>query len=445
MKVLMFGWEFPPHISGGLGTACLGLTSSLVQKNVSVLFVVPKAYGDEPNEIKLINASTVPLRYERVNTTHHLQPAAFTNYPERFTTEKVDITLDPYKGATHSQTLNTLEQWNYILPEGRDIFSTTRVGIGFSFSGTYGPNLLEEVERYADVASIIAHKNKFDIIHAHDWMTFKAGLAARGVSRKPLIVHVHATEVDRAGEHHVDTRVFELEREGMANADRVVAVSEWTKGIIHKHYGIPLRKIKVVHNGVTPYKNGKASHLPPIGSKVVTFLGRITHQKGPHYFIEAARKVLDQFSDTHFIIGGSGDLMPKMIERVAQLRLSDHFHFTGFLHKDQMNTVWSMSSVYVMPSVSEPFGITPLEALQAGVPVIISNQSGVSEVLPQAIKVDFWNTDALADAICGILKYPTLATALNTKSEELIKRLSWDKATGILKKLYDELAKEKVD
>jgi glycogen(starch) synthase len=454
LKVLMFGWEFPPHISGGLGTACFGLTHALAESHTDVLFVVPKVFGDEPQqEVMLINASGVSLsrkelEQEIISRTNQTQITEITNQAERIKTIEIASSLSPYHSAREERTAWEIERWNYRFEqsEQKEVKSVTTSKNGeeiiqYSFSGGYGPRLLEEVARYANVASAISDKYSFDVIHAHDWMTYPAGIAAKKKSKKPLVVHVHATEYDRAGENMCPT-VYRIEKEGMEAADKIVAVSKWTKDILVNHYKINKRKIKVVHNGVTPYESKIHRTKSPLGSHIVTFLGRITHQKGPKYFVEAAQKVLEVFPDAHFVMAGSGDLFPQIIERVAQLKLSSQFHFTGFLKKHEIHQLLSYTNVYVMPSVSEPFGITPLEAIQAGIPVIISNQSGVAEVMPHALKTDFWNSDAIADAICGVLKYESLSNVLKKNGKKEIENITWQIASQKLKKIYHELTKE---
>lgn len=465
MRVLMFGWEFPPHISGGLGTACHGLTNSLSQENIDVLFVVPKLHGGESAErTSFIDASDVPIEREgsieryvsrtAVDSETRKDLYKVIRKTSRLRQIEVPSTLSPYRSPSFEETSSDIEHWNYpISNEDRDttpkrmtqldehtheerIEEPKNFVASYKFSGSYGPNLLEEVKRYAQVGAEIAAKFEFDVIHAHDWMTFLAGIAAKKISGKPLVVHVHATEYDRSGEQ-VDTQVRAIEQQGMAEADCVVTVSNWTKKITVTKYKIPEEKVEVVHNGIIPkIPTAKIFSPPPIGSHIVTFLGRITHQKGPLYFVEAARKVLDLVPDAHFVVAGSGDLLPLMIERIAQLRMSSHFHFTGFLRGKDIDKVWSMSNVYVMPSVSEPFGIAPLEAIQAGVPVIISNQSGVAEVMPHAIKVDFWDTDELAAAICSVLRYKSLSTTLATNSAKEIEEITWNSAAKKLTQLY---------
>jgi glycosyltransferase involved in cell wall biosynthesis len=444
MKVLMFGWEFPPHISGGLGTACQGLTEALSEEKVDVVFVVPKLVGGEhASGVSFVDAGKVILK-KRKRSTQTLSTTTSTGIETgetEFTVLEVESTLFPYHSETEYYPVTHVQSWQHEL-QGTTTHAETEVleedEYTHTFSGNYGPNLRAEVKRYAEVAAAIAQRVDFDVIHVHDWMTFPAGVAAKRASGKPLVVHVHSTEFDRSGDQ-IDRRLYEIEKEGMDAADRVLAVSQWTKDIVINRYGIPREKVKVLHNGIIVRQDSPEARLSPLGTHVVTFLGRLTYQKGPLYFIAAAKKVLEKFPDAHFIMAGSGDLFPQAIERVAHLRLSSRFHFTGFLRGDNIAKIWSMSSVYVMPSVSEPFGITPLEAIQAGVPVIVSNQSGVAEVMPHAIKVDFWKTDRLAETICSILQHKSLSTTLQKNSMEAIKHITWNNAAKKIKSIYHEL------
>lgn len=475
MKVLMFGWEFPPHISGGLGTACLGLTQSLLKQHVEVLFVVPRLEDDQLLTYNfLISASGVTAdtrSRKKHNVRLHQTPGSAEKGSAKaapfrtrsaasaegaLTSVRIPSRLQPYSNRLADSSRGhflPLMDWNY--PLATDVPSSvgdteqvqepapprlpcSAEDDGFRFTGTYGENLMEEVTRYSEVAAIIASQFSFDVIHAHDWMTFPAGIAAKRKSGKPLVVHVHSTEVDRAGSH-MDRQIWQLECRGMKEADRVITVSNWTKQIVVSRYRIPESKILVVHNGIQLKDQPVTFSFPAIGSHFVTFLGRITYQKGPLYYVEAAKKVLKEFPKAHFIVAGAGDLLPQIIERVAELNMSTNFHFTGFLSGDQVDQVWSLTDVYVMPSVSEPFGLAPLEAIQQGVPVILSNQSGVSEVMPHAIKVDFWNIDALAAAICSVLRYESLSEVLRQRSKEHIRHLTWDKAAWVVKALYHEL------
>lgn len=446
MNVLMFGWEFPPQISGGLGTACYGLTQALVNADINVLFVVPKLYGDEPdNGSALLGADSVVVtdRVEQDVVERSIATQkSVTQHGTSLTTIEIPSSLSPYNMAHLQEPVHALEHWSYQTETSEthvqsETITTSSSGKSYNFKGGYGPQLIEEVFRYAQVASEIALTKQFEIIHAHDWMTYPAAIAAKRLSSKPMIVHVHATEFDRAGKNGSEM-VYTIEREGLEEADRIVAVSQWTKRVLVKEYHIDPDKIDVVHNGVIAEK--QSVEIPQyLGSHVVTFLGRITYQKGPEYFVEAAEKVLRIFPDAHFIMAGSGDFLPQIIEKVARMRLSSRFHFTGFLKKKEINQVLASTSVYVMPSVSEPFGITPLEAIQREVPIIISNQSGVSEVMHHALKVDFWDVDALSQAICSVLQYESLSGELKRNAGKAIETITWEKAAQRLNKLYHEL------
>ncbi len=420
----MFGWEFPPHITGGLGTACFGLTKGLVKHGVEVIFVVPKAYGDETKEgFRLVNASDVVMDFSKTETREYWDKIQFM---------EIGSNLVPYLDPEEFEKMVTTDQLTSA-EEQHSVFSKQ-----YTFSGKYGPNLMEEVSRYALVASSIATSNDFDVIHAHDWLTYPAGITAKKLSGKPLVVHVHATEFDRSGEH-VNQPVYDIERQGMTEADLVITVSNLTRQIVIEKYGIPAEKVITVHNAVEPVDRpdleGVTKHVK---EKVVTFLGRVTYQKGPDYFVEAANKVLKRDSNVRFVMAGSGDLLNRMIRRVAQLKIATKFHFTGFLAGPEVDTMFAMSDVYVMPSVSEPFGISPLEAMRSNVPVVISKQSGVAEVLQHALKVDFWDIDALADAIYGILHYEGLSKMFIRYGKSEVDNLIWENAAVNVIEVYNQ-------
>lgn len=428
----MFGWEFPPHIAGGLGTACYGMTRGLARNGVEVIFVMPRAYGDEDQRFaRVVNASDV----ETIGTRDHefseelLEKVSFIH---------IDSNMLPYispeeYAAYHDEFVRSgrTHEWT-------DVWKQR-----YTFSGKYGANLMEEVARYAMVAAQVAKdlEGQFDVIHAHDWLTYFAGIAAKRVSGKPLVVHMHATEFDRSGEN-INRRVYAIEKAGMQAADRVIAVSELTRRIVIGKYGIPADKVVTVHNAVRFGESEEAAPERAVKDKVVTFLGRITYQKGPDYFVEAAAKVLQRVSDVRFVMAGSGDLMNHVVRRVAQLGIADRFHFTGFLKGGEVQRMFRLSDVYVMPSVSEPFGISPLEAMRSGVPVIISRQSGVAEVLDYAIKVNYWDVDALADAIYGLLTYPALGRMFASKGLEEVTGLKWTNAAAKIKTVYETVVAE---
>ena len=428
----MFGWEFPPHIAGGLGTACYGMTRGLARNGVEVVFVMPHAYGDEDQRfVRVVNASDV----ETIGTRDHefseelLEKVSFIH---------IDSNMLPYispeeYAAYHDEFVRSgrTHEWT-------DVWKQR-----YTFSGKYGANLMEEVARYAMVAAQVAKdlEGQFDVIHAHDWLTYFAGIAAKRVSGKPLVVHMHATEFDRSGEN-INRRVYAIEKAGMQAADRVIAVSELTRRIVIGKYGIPAEKVVTVHNAVRFGESEEAVPERAVKDKVVTFLGRITYQKGPDYFVEAAAKVLQRVPDVRFVMAGSGDLMNHVVRRVAQLGIADRFHFTGFLKGGEVQRMFRLSDVYVMPSVSEPFGISPLEAMRSGVPVIISRQSGVAEVLDYAIKVNYWDVDALADAIYGLLTYPALGRMFASKGLEEVTGLKWTNAAAKIKTVYETVVAE---
>ena len=428
----MFGWEFPPHIAGGLGTACYGMTRGLARNGVEVVFVMPRAYGDEDQRfVRVVNASDV----ETIGTRDHefseelLEKVSFIH---------IDSNMLPYispeeYAAYHDEFVRSgrTHEWT-------DVWKQR-----YTFSGKYGANLMEEVARYAMVAAQVAKdlEGQFDVIHAHDWLTYFAGIAAKRVSGKPLVVHMHATEFDRSGEN-INRRVYAIEKAGMQAADRVIAVSELTRRIVIGKYGILADKVVTVHNAVRFGESEEAAPERAVKDKVVTFLGRITYQKGPDYFVEAAAKVLQRVPDVRFVMAGSGDLMNHVVRRVAQLGIADRFHFTGFLKGGEVQRMFRLSDVYVMPSVSEPFGISPLEAMRSGVPVIISRQSGVAEVLDYAIKVNYWDVDALADAIYGLLTYPALGRMFASKGLEVVTGLKWTNAAAKIKTVYETVVAE---
>ena len=421
----MFGWEFPPHIAGGLGTACYGLTKGLAKHGVEVLFVVPHAYGDEDQRYAhILNASDVEAEFGQ---------EVHGELWDKLTFIHIDSNLVPYISPEEFAS-----ESEYYQKTGSFVHRGDTWRERYDFSGKYGANLMEEVARYAIVAAQVARDlaGSFDIIHAHDWLTYYAGIAAKEVSGKPLVVHMHATEFDRSGEH-VNQGVYNIERAGMSAADRVIAVSNLTRSIVIEKYGIDPAKVVTVHNAVQFSTRDTSEVERGVDDKIVTFLGRITYQKGPDYFVEAAAKVLKKLSNVRFVMAGSGDMMNHVIRRVARLGIADRFHFTGFLKGDDVQKMFALSDVYVMPSVSEPFGISPLEAMRSNVPVIISKQSGVAEVLDYAVKVDYWDVDALADAIYALVKYPALPQMFAKKGLEEVTGLKWDDAAAEVKAVYE--------
>ena len=427
MRVLMFGWEFPPHIAGGLGTACYGIVKGLASNGVETIFVMPSASGDEDQSIaKIVNASDVAVDSVSTSVDEFLEKVKFV---------KIGSNMVPYVDPEdfHEMVESELRLQKESLSK--------HLGAKFRFSGRYGSDLMEEVAHYAMVGGTIAveRKDEFDVIHAHDWLTYMAGIAAKELTGKPLVVHVHATSFDRGTADQIDGRVFAIEQRGMMAADKVVAVSDFTRNIVINKYGIDPDKVVTVHNAVDFSGRENIQVERGVKDKVVTFLGRITFQKGPEYFIEAAAKVLKRTSNVRFVMAGSGDMMNRCIRHVARLGISDRFHFTGFLRGTDVQKMFALSDVYIMPSVSEPFGISPLEAMRSNVPAIISHQSGASEVLKYAFKVDFWDVDAMADDIYALLSYPALSDFAVKQGFDEVNRLKWNIAASKLKNIYESV------
>ncbi len=435
MKVFMLGWEFPPFISGGLGTACYGLTKAMSEQGVQVVFVLPRPVdSDFTTHVRMLTPQ------HDVPDTGHYQIKDDSLKNVKFHT--IDSPLQPYGDPRQYQ-----KQLEEILRRKRQVLthsplmSRTEISIEEAISvGQYGGDMLSEIHRYASSAVRLALREDFDVIHAHDWMTYPAGIAVAAVTGKPLVVHVHSTEFDRSGEH-VNQPVYDIERRGMHAAEKVIAVSHLTRNIIMSRYGVLGEKIEVVYNGVE--RNGSPFPYPQIGirndEKIVLFLGRITMQKGPEYFLMAAKKVLEQIENVKFVMAGSGDMMRRIIEMAAEMGIGQKVLFTGFLRGDDVEKVYKMADLYVMPSVSEPFGIAPLEALNHDVPVLISKQSGVSEVLTHVLKVDFWDVVEMANKIAAVLKYPPLQMTLREHGNFEVRKLRWADAAERCIRVYQDV------
>jgi glycogen synthase len=435
MKVLMFGWEFPPLISGGLGTACYRMTKALVDKNVEITFVVPNKYDTIwQNGSNIIGANETSVSGEDMMYIN--QNSRLVEKSMNMKTIRINSTLVPYIGMD--------DYYNVINTPITEIENLTSKTIShkqkrrFDFHGGYTQSLMEEVDKYALVAGQIAREQDFDVIHCHDWLTYKAGIVAKQISGKPLVVHVHATEYDRSGET-VNPQVYAIEKMGMDFANKIVCVSNYTKRIVYHKYNQPIEKIFTVYNGINLQEREIIKKQNVFNKKIVTFLGRVTFQKGPDYFIEAADKVLKKDKNIIFVLAGKGDMLNRMIALVAKKRISENFFFTGFLQGKLVDEMFAMSDVYVMPSVSEPFGISPLEAMSNGVPTIISKQSGVSEIVSYALKVDFWDIDAMANAIYGLTHYPALSKMITRNAFSEIKKITWDKTADDLISIYKSL------
>lgn len=397
----MYGWEFPPFNTGGLGTACYGLTKGLANNGVDVTFVLPHILEDaQADFVKLISAgnlSKISLKGIKTRLAGYMTSEEYSK----------SILLDKAPAKK------------------KDI---------------YGKDLFSEVYRYSLRGGIIAKYEPHDIIHCHDWMTYQAGIRAKKISKKPLVVHVHATELDRTGGNGVNQIVYNLEREGMHAADHIMAVSNFTKNKIIEHYHIDPNKIEVVHNAIEFNENQFCNEDFGIkkSNKVVLFLGRITLQKGPDYFLYAAKRVLELDSTVRFIVAGSGDMTASMIEKAAEMGIADKVLFAGFLRGPDIDKAYQMADLYVMPSVSEPFGLTPLEAMRNKTPVLISKQSGVSEVISNCLKVDFWDIDKMANQIIGVLRYQEVHESLTEHGFSEVQKFSWEEPARKCIEVYNK-------
>lgn len=393
MKALMFGWEFPPHNSGGLGVACYGLSRALCDSGVDLTFVLPKRVPTNAPWCRVVFADNSPREEYSEDVQRQLSSAYLSE----------------------AELARLLSEY----PEIKSIQGT----------------LLQEVLRYGLLARRIAREEQFDVIHAHDWLSFLAGIEAKRVSGKPLVAHIHATEFDRTGNGSVNQAVYDIERMGFDAADRIIAVSNYTKQVLVNRYGIDADKIEVVHNAIDHddqvIKQGAKDIVHALqkqGNSIVLFVGRITLQKGPDYFLKAAKRVIDARPNTIFIFSGSGDMERRMIQEAAYLGIGDRVLFVGFLRGQALAELYAMADIAVMPSVSEPFGIVPLEAMHNGTPIIISKQSGVSEVVKNALKVDFWDTDEMANQILSILNHASLKQTLREYGMKEVAEIVWKKA-----------------
>ncbi|MBP6065878.1 glycosyltransferase family 4 protein [Bacteroides sp.] len=415
MKVLMFGWEFPPHILGGLGTASYGLTKGMsTQEGMEITFCIPKPWGDEDQSfLKIIGMNSTPVVWRNVNWD--------------YVNGRLGAYMDPQ--LYYDLRDHIYEDFNYL--------NTNDLGC-IEFSGRYPNNLHEEINNYSIVAGVIARQQEFEIIHSHDWLTYPAGIHAKQVTGKPLVIHVHATDFDRS-RGNVNPVVYAIEKNGMDHADHIMCVSELTRQTVIQKYAQDPRKVSTVHNAVSPLSDDILAIVPKKNSKekIVTFLGRITMQKGPEYFVEAAAMVLKRTRNVRFVMAGSGDMLNQMIRLVAERGIADRFHFPGFMNGKEVYEVLKASDVYIMPSVSEPFGISPLEAMQCSVPTIISKQSGCAEILEKCIKTDYWDINAMADAIYSICTYPAMYNYLRDEGKKEVDKITWEAVGLQVRSIYE--------
>lgn len=405
MKILMLGWELPPHNSGGLGVACLNMARALASQGAEIDFVVP--YEAEYPEIKFM----------KVLSATHLDP------------------IYRYGGGAY-ESLKLLEK---IIPTVDEEKLVSIRDVQKSYC--------EFVEKYL-------MEFKPDIVHAHDWLTYEAGILAKQKYKTPLIAHVHATEYDRAGMHYGNPLIHEIEREGLILADEIIAVSETTKRIIHEKYHIPLSKISVVYNSLDEnYDTAKYTfnhnaynylkNLKSAGYTVVSTVGRFTVQKGLHNLMRAAAMALSKNPKLIFLFAGDGEERDELISLAADLGISKNVIFTGFIRGKKLRDIYSISDIFVMSSISEPFGLTALEAAHHGDVLILTKQSGVSEIIWSALKYDFWDEQKLADEILAVADNPALRKTLQKNVKQEYHKISWNQVAKKCLKIYNKTMKHK--
>lgn len=428
-KVMMLGWEFPPVINGGLGVACLGLAKAMRQ-HVDLSIILPKS---DPNyvveQVELIGLNNLTLQeihdYQAYTTAYSIfedvtfiqaEISAYGSDPQRVTTPEKNVSISSKTDVKTTQLKQDLAL--------------------FEFGDLYGNDLIDRVRQYAHYVVQVAKDKEFDVIWAHDWMTYLAGVELKKATGKPLVVHVHATTYDRGGEQ-ARGWVYDIEKYGMLNADAILPVSEYTGKVCVEHFGADPSKITPIHNGVEWVDTFKEKKSFP--ETLVLFLGRITGQKGPEKFLEIADQVIQKNKKVRFVMAGSGDQLKRIIETGAFKHIGDKFHFTGFLNKQKVNRLLAMTDIYCMPSVSEPFGLSALEAAQFGIPVIISKQSGAAEVMSGALKTDFWDVDLTAQYILDLMEDKEFAGRVVEAGFNDLKNLTWENAASKIMQVFNEL------
>lgn len=406
IRVLTFGWELSPVMSGGLGVVCRDLTDALVSKGLNVTFVVPKLpYAILDTGFTLVNANDINLDSISIKKL------------------AIDANLSPYYEDIQLSTYSNKK------------FVTD--------ADLYGKNLMQEVERYGLSAAKLANTVPHDIIHAHDWMTGIAAMKAKAVSKKPIVFHVHSTEYDRTA-NNPHPLILDYERNALLAADKIIAISEYTKKIIVEKYSINAAKIQVVYNAINTEETESDTSITKqtTNNKTVLFLARLSMQKGADYLLKAAQMVLKKRKNVKFIIVGKGPMLPELIDLSFELGISNNVIFAGSLDHSKVDRAYKDADLFVMPSVSEPFGLTCLEAIKNGTPVLISKQSGASEVIKNALKVDFWDVEAMASKILSVLEHDSLASSLQTNGYYDLRKLTWSSQADKVITVYQQLLSE---
>ncbi len=428
----MLGWEYPPLVNGGLGIACYGLSQALADKT-DLSFIVPKSAA-APKNIHLIGLN------EKQHAAHHPENESIS-YSKLIKTYQVDVELDPYQQLPKKEIkkegiFNKKKKSPAPQKKTNDSTSATNAPFSFDIKELYGNDLLKNTTLYTELVVEETKDMDFDVIHCHDWMTIPAGIELKKRTGKPLVVQIHSLEYDRSGPES-NGLIFQIEKWGMEEADYVVPVSNYTGRIAFSRYGVNPKKLFTIRNGmedIHPYKKEK-----PFKDPLVVFVGRMTQQKAPLQFIEIAQRVLKKKPNTRFVMAGTGNLLPDTVESGAHHKTGDRIHFTGQLNRQQLFDLMAMADVYCMPSMSEPFGLTALEAVQFKVPCVISAQSGMYELLKGALFADHWNTGAFAEHIIALLSNQKLRTKCVSQATKDIESSTWENAADRALALYDKI------
>ncbi|HET6244325.1 MAG: glycosyltransferase [Bacteroidetes bacterium] len=407
-EVLMLGWEFPPVINGGLGIACHDLSIAMAEF-ANVTMIIPKAIpGFNTGKLNVIGLNNIDVNsFEDISRQNE--------YGSLNEIYKIPMDLDPYYSTDYTSERKT-GYINEVIIQGK------KYSI-FDIDNLYGGDVIHKVIQFGNIAAKLSERLNFDIIHTHDWMTMVAGMEIKARSGKPLVMHIHSLEVDRSGPESKGW-MYDIEKQGMEAADLLMPVSRFTAENIVKYYGIDPAKIVPVHNGIRPVVPFKS--VRPYKEKTVLFIGRLTRQKGPEYFLQIASKILKHNPDVRFVVAGAGESFRKMLLDSSYSKIGNRFHLTGFINQQEIKHLLSISDVYLMPSVSEPFGLSAVEAAQFQIPCVISKQSGVAEVLSGSLKFDFWDVDRAADYVLNLIDNPMLNSKVVDDANKNLKLISWN-------------------
>lgn len=435
MRVLFVTWEFPPLIAGGLGTACYGMVRALLRAGVEVDLILPTIQETVFPMREEEDVDTLPVRV--LEESPEVRTLIETHTETKARLEYLGLSARPETYLTPGFIMGGFwrrYEWTETITRARLLQTLAENLIG-------GENIFQKVQELTVRAASLAEKLEFDVIHAHDWLTFPAGLVLRQLSGKPLVAHIHATEFDRAGGAG-DERVHKIEYASLSQADLILAVSRYTAEMVAGRYRIDSDKISVVHNAHSIEAEEKLSEERIFKGPLILFLGRITLQKGPDYFLEVATRVLKAHPEARFVMAGTGDMMSRVMHRSAAARLGPKFLFTDFLNRRQVDQVLKASDIFIMPSVSEPFGIVPLEAMAHGAASVISKQSGVAEVLENVIKVDFWDIDEMVRVVNRLIENPEERLALAKAGHDEVLEIKWDEAAHKIRHAYTKVIDE---